>query len=233
MLVTNAPEKSVAQEMDEAQGSWTPEMVAKAIASKLPSRKDVADVARPILQYGGAALGGIIGGGAGVVEGGGTPASIALGAAQGVAGTGLGYAAGARAADMLEGKEQTIPQSAVQSLQDVGTGAAMDMGGQVAGKVIGSAAKAALSRVGATPNPELAALSEQHDVPLTAGMESQNVGMQNLETQLERVPFVGTRGAMEAGSNKIGAAAQRLVITSLRTIRWTCLTRSRRVCSKR
>lgn len=81
-------------------------------------------------------------------------------------------------------------------------------------KTLTQTAKAPVSRLANMRpgiNPELAALSKEHNIPLTAGMASGKAGLKNVETQLERVPFVGTRGAMEAGSAKVSAAAQRLV----------------------
>ena len=91
----------------------------------------------------------------------------------------------------------------------VGTGmAVLGVGAGVKGAI--SKGGDLVSRVGLQGNPELAALSKTHDVPLTAGEESGSVGLKNLETQLERVPF-GTRGFREMQSSKLATAANNFI----------------------
>lgn len=87
-----------------------------------PTRKQVATVARPILEGGLAVGGALLGSGAG-------PAGTVVGA-------GLGYASGARGADIIEGKPTTLTNVLGQSAQDIATGATIEMGGQVAGKAL-------------------------------------------------------------------------------------------------
>ena len=94
-----------------------------------PSTMDVRSIAssfvRPALEIGGMTGGGLIGSSAGPL---GT-----------VAGAGLVYGAGKGIADLLEGKPQptTVGESLLSGAKDVGTGMTMEMGGQVAGKLIG------------------------------------------------------------------------------------------------
>lgn len=98
---------------------------------------------RPLLEGGGAAAGSILGAGAGGLAGlaGGpaAPGTVPYGAiAGGVAGGATGYATGKYLADALEGR----PQSAPQTLRDLGTGAMYEMGGQGAAMLGGKAISA-------------------------------------------------------------------------------------------
>lgn len=82
-----------------------------------PLDQGAMQVARPLLEYGGLTAGGLIGG---------------------VPGAGLGYGIGKGIADFAEGTVPAAPGAALLSgAKDVATGATMEMGGQVAGKVIG------------------------------------------------------------------------------------------------
>lgn len=58
---------------------------------------------------------------------------------------------------------------------------------------------------------ELAQLSEQYNVPLTVGELRGSTGLKAAETQLERVPMVGTRGFREKQSMALKNAAESLV----------------------
>jgi len=96
----------------------------------------VAPYARPVLEYGGALAGGLVGGAGGAF--GLNPASVAAGAA---VGGGLGYAGGRHAANALEEyaglrEPPTLKNALMQTGEDIGTGAAMEMTGQVAGPVM-------------------------------------------------------------------------------------------------
>jgi len=87
---------------------------------------------RPLLEAGGAVGGGIVG----------TASPVPAGA---LLGAGLGYAAGAKTADILDtlvdqptrSQPQSITGQLGQSAQDVATGAAMEAGGQIIGKGAG------------------------------------------------------------------------------------------------
>lgn len=91
----------------------------------IPSRQTVANYARPALQAVGTVGGGILG----------TAAEPGAGT---LLGAGLGYAIGNNAANMIEGKKSTFVQSAKESLNDFMTGAEMEVGGQLTGKLIES-----------------------------------------------------------------------------------------------
>lgn len=146
--LTNSPDyKAGMSEFIRKEGT-----IGTRIREALPSRKTVADFARPLLEGGGAVGGGIIGGTGGAVAGG-------VGAVPGgVLGAGLGYASGKKVADLIEGSpapnitgnEWVDPL--IQSSLDVGTGATLEMGGQVVAKGLGAAitkigqARAALRR---------------------------------------------------------------------------------------
>ena len=95
---------------------------------------------RPILEFGGMLGGGTIGTG--------------IGPQGTVAGAGLGYAAGKGIADKIYDEPETFQESAIKTGKDVATGAAMEMGGSVVGKIlsktvgaIGSGAKNILGKL--------------------------------------------------------------------------------------
>lgn len=91
---------------------------------------DVAmPIVRPLLEGGGALAGGIVG----------LPFSPATAGLSSIAGGATGYATGKYLADLIESK----PQSATQTLSDLGTGAMYEMGGAVAGNLIGQGVSAA------------------------------------------------------------------------------------------
>ncbi len=91
----------------------------------------VKDMVRPTLEYGGAALGGVIGaaGGTALEPIGGTIAG-------GVAGSALGFAGGKRVADAVLGEQKPVMQDLKELPGDIATGAAMEAVGQVAGKAL-------------------------------------------------------------------------------------------------
>jgi hypothetical protein len=135
--------KGKVKPVDTRKVGYTGDSGARA---SLPSRKQVADFARPALEGTGIALGGIGGAALGAGTGGVTSPLLA------VAGGATGYATGKYLADAIEG----APQSAPQTLKDLGTGAMYEMGGQglavLGGKAISGgvntyrAAKSAVSR---------------------------------------------------------------------------------------
>jgi hypothetical protein len=89
---------------------------------------------RPMLEYGGMALGGVLGSGVG-------PEGTVAGAA-------LGYAGGKQTANLYEQamgtkKPGSIPEELTKGAKDVAEGATMEIGGQVLGKVLPEAAKVA------------------------------------------------------------------------------------------
>lgn len=88
----------------------------------------VSPYVRPILEIGGLASGGVVG----------TAGEPGVGT---LVGAGLGYGLGKKAADALDtyagiAPVPTMKESLIQSAKDVGTGAAMEAGGQVGGVVV-------------------------------------------------------------------------------------------------
>lgn len=148
------------------------EFIAKTQA-KTPMEKlkvNVADAGRaampyvrPVLEGGGATLGGIMGTAGGAAAGLGV-GSIPGGVAGGVAGASLGYAGGAKLSDLIETgldansrpQPQSVTGQLTQSLSDLGAGAMYDMGGQAAGKAIGEGVKAAGKYISKSPLVDLA-----------------------------------------------------------------------------
>lgn len=105
----------------------------------------VAPYIRNTLEGGGMLAGGAVGAASGLLTGPAAPAASPVGA---VAGGALGYAAGKRVADIIdqyagEKKPETLGEALVSTGQDVATGAAYEMGGQVAGKAIPALIKGA------------------------------------------------------------------------------------------
>lgn len=92
-------------------------------------RGSVSRAARPLLEGGGAAIGAILGAGAGVPTGPGA-------ALTGVAGGGLGYAIGKGGADLLDEQlglrqPKDFAGEISETASDIATGAALEMGGQI------------------------------------------------------------------------------------------------------
>lgn len=108
---------------------------AKVTTYGSPSwQQTTSNIARPVLQALGMVGGGLVGSGATPIAG-------------TVAGAALGYAAGEQGANKLDellGLRQPKPiaQELLQAGKDVGTGAAMEMGGQAAGVAIPAVVKA-------------------------------------------------------------------------------------------
>jgi len=105
-----------------------------------PTARAISGIARPVLEMGGLAAGGLVGGAAGAPTG---PGAVATG----VAGAALGYGVGANIADRLDEflgiarKPMGIEESSVKAARDIGIGAMYEMGGQVASKGITLAGK--------------------------------------------------------------------------------------------
>jgi hypothetical protein len=123
MISSHTPGAKVMPEKSYLQRVADPENM-KAYAKKV-----LAPMARPALEGGGAVLGGLAG-----------MASPVPGGA--IIGAGLGYAGGARGADLIEGKQRTLSDASLQSVKDVGTGAMFEMGGQAAVPVLSGLAAA-------------------------------------------------------------------------------------------
>lgn len=116
---------------------------AEPLAQEGGLKETVSRYAHTILPGVGAALGLVGGGGAGLATG---PAAPAASPTLGVAGAALGYGIGERLAttgDELIGIRQPQPlkEEALKTVQDVGEGAAFEMGGQMIGPVVGGVAK--------------------------------------------------------------------------------------------
>ncbi|ACH40483.1 hypothetical protein Gbem_3490 [Citrifermentans bemidjiense Bem] len=129
----------------------------------------------------------------------------------------LGMMSDLSTAAVTPGGGMQVANGALQSVKDladkdrwvtnpVGNAATLGM----IAEPIRAGVKVARGNVGLTPRAELAGLSEQWAVPLTAGEESGNAAVKSLETQLERVPLVGTRGFRQRQSAALGDAAARL-----------------------
>jgi len=147
------------------------------------SAANTPKVARPALEMGGAALGGMAGGAAGSVAG---PVGSVVG---GLAGETVGYAAGSQAAQALENKQKGVPNTTenLKSLpKQLGEGAiygAMGLGGGLAlkgaSKVLEPYAPAILEKIAKIPisvpkslRDKVIATSLKYNIPWTkAGLD--------------------------------------------------------------
>ncbi|MFH0808852.1 MAG: hypothetical protein V2A77_00035 [Pseudomonadota bacterium] len=110
------------------------------------------NILRPVLEAGGAAVGGFVGGAAATVPTSGIPTPLTVAGA--VTGAGLGYSMGKQAADLVEEglgvkKPERAGQRVRRAAEDVATGATLEMGGQAAGKVVGAGLQYAGRKLGA------------------------------------------------------------------------------------
>lgn len=138
-------------------------------------QRTIADYARPALEGAGMAAGGIIGAAAGL------PATPVASGVLGVAGGALGYAGGKRAANLVDEalglrEPQTIPQAAATTVQDLGEGAMMEMGGQsiipgaaMIGRGVGNVGKEVLGKMTGA-GPEAIAQAVRGEKGFAAGM---------------------------------------------------------------
>lgn len=123
--------------------AMTPEEMPSRQALPEEKRQRVMDYVRPATQAIGSTVGSIIGGAAGAGGGPTAPATIPAGA---VAGGTLGYAMGDQVADIIEfllGKrdKQPIMVELEDTAKDLIHGATWEMGGAVAGPVLGAAGR--------------------------------------------------------------------------------------------
>jgi hypothetical protein len=103
----------------------------------------IAPYARPVAEYGGLALGGLLGGASGAF--GLNPASVAAGAALG---GGLGYAGGRNLANTIDEmaglrQPQTVKNALINTGSDIVEGGMMELGGQMVGPALNMFAKPA------------------------------------------------------------------------------------------
>jgi hypothetical protein len=101
----------------------------------------IAPYARPVAEYGGLALGGLLGGASGAF--GLNPASVAAGAALG---GGLGYAGGRNLANTIDEmaglrQPQTVKNALINTGSDIVEGGMMELGGQMVGPALNMLAK--------------------------------------------------------------------------------------------
>lgn len=93
-------------------------------------------------------------------------------------------------------------------------GSALAVSPLVKGGISGLGALGGKVRGGINPQTmELARLSREHNVPLTVGELRNSTGVKTIETQLERVPIVGTRKFRQGQSEALKNAASNLVDT--------------------
>jgi hypothetical protein len=112
-----------------------PKVQAPSLTTGQQIARTALPVVKPVLQYGGAAIGGILGATGGALS----PTAPVTSPAGGILGAGLGYAGGTATANKIEeyaGLRK--PESPLQQVSTTGKniveGAGMEMGGQIIGK---------------------------------------------------------------------------------------------------
>lgn len=152
-------------------------------AGRHPNLYGVLGAAKEIARFGGETAGLVGGGILGASAG---PAGM-------VAGAGLGYGGVKALERALEGEKATIPQAALTSLKDVGTGAAMEMGGQIAGKTIGGAlerlSKPSMSDVPKEAIAERIAKAKELGLELSPAELTGSKGLALTEAMFDKSPF--------------------------------------------
>lgn len=115
-------------ETDQVANSWQPPEEDRAMPAKYGMKDAIGDVARPLFEGGGAAVGGILGAG--------------LGPIGAVGGGALGFGTGKAAADLLDrglGRRpmlQNVPQAISETGNNILQGGEAEATGQLAGKAI-------------------------------------------------------------------------------------------------
>lgn len=144
---------------------------------------------------------GIIGAGKEVAKFGGETAGVVgggilgapLGPVGAAAGAGLGYGGVKALQRFLEGEKATIPQAALTSAKDVVTGAGMEAGGQIAGKVIGGTLERISRPVsGSLPKEVIAeriAKAKELGIELSPAEATGSKGLALYESMLDKSPF--------------------------------------------
>lgn len=152
-------------------------------SGRYPNLYGALGAAKEVARFGGETAG-LIGGGM---------LGAPLGPAGAVAGAGLGYGAVKALGRFLEGEKATIPQAALTSAKDVGTGAAMEMGGQIAGKTIGGLleriSKPAISTLPPGVIAERIAKAKELGLELSPAELTGSKGLALYESMLDKSPF--------------------------------------------
>lgn len=152
-------------------------------AAKNPNLYAVLKAGKEVARFGGETAG-LVGGGL---------LGAPLGPAGAVAGAGLGYGGVKALERALEGEKATLPQAALTSLKDVGTGTAMEMGGQIAGKVIGGTlekiSKPSMSNLPAEVISERMAKARELGIELSPAELTGSKGLALYESMLDKSPF--------------------------------------------
>ena len=113
-----------------------------------------------------------------------------------VIGAGLGYGAVKAGERWLEGEKATLPEAALTTAKDVGTGAAMEMGGQILGKTIGGVLEKMSKPSTSTLSKET--IKERQDVAASLGITlspaevTGSKGLALYESMLDKSPFSTT-----------------------------------------
>jgi len=211
MGYTSADFEKAKQAAIDSQQAKTPIEKAKVIAAD--AGRAAMPYVRPILEGGGAMLGGIAGAPA-------APASMGLSS---VGGAALGYAGGAKLADLAETalgvnsrpQPQSVGGQMVQSLSDLSTGAMYDMGGQAAVPVLSTLAKG----VGKVVKPILGKLSGVGENAVNEAIKSGTAGARSINPLKGTTEFDKALRGNTTGDEIVDNA--RSALTSLKDARAT------------
>jgi len=177
-------EKDIGDVFAESSGSSWPKAPRGEMSFEQdrPIRQAISNIYRPVLETAGLVGGGSVG--------------SATGPVGAVTAAGIGYASGKKTADILDNiiglkKSGTIKEELVGSAEDISEGAMMEMGGQLAGKVIGKVLSPASKKM--TP-AAITAEQEAKDVgiTLTPGETTGSKTQQLFESLMDKTPFASS-----------------------------------------
>lgn len=193
------PDEEVKQtQIIDPDAERVPELRAETRTLPLQTQEKIMGYVRPALEFGGMAVGGVLGAPLEAIPTVGTAAHAAL--------VGGGYATGKRIADIvgekvfgIPGEPRTLKSEALAVPKDVLAGGTMELGGQVAGKVLGRV----VSPFGKTMTEEsrqIARLAEEKGIPLTPAEITKSMPLSLTENILSYIP--GSSGIMQRGRIK-------------------------------
>jgi hypothetical protein len=175
--VTNQP-GSIPPTKDDVTGpEWS---------GKYPNLYGALGAAKEVARFAGETAG-LVGGGI---------LGAPLGPAGAIAGAGLGYGGVKALGRFLEGEKASLPQAALTSAKDVATGAGMEMGGQIGGKIIGGIAermsKPVVSNLPQSTISERIEKARELGIELSPAEATGSKGLALYESMLDKSPFSTT-----------------------------------------
>ncbi len=175
LVDSTSPELTDKPQDDGAGPEWS---------AKYPNLYGLVGAGKEVARFGAESAALVGGGMAGLAAGG------PLGA---VAGAGLAYGGVKAAERALEGEKATLPRAALTSAGDVLSGAGMEMGGQIAGKVIGGTlekiSRPGVSNLSRDEIAERIAKAKEFGIDLSPAEATKSKGLALYESMMDKSPF--------------------------------------------